>query len=219
MVGNVHGCGALVVALMGGGVAYYSKTQREAELLAQQNLMEQRVRDEQAADEARRTAGQLALQDAERFGRSEREKQFLQWFGTWKSQDGRKTIEISASSMKVSEVGDYGKYELAWSSNPVVDEGRFGYFGKSTSQAEISRQYEDALNNFQRDSTDFHISPPDSSRQAIAALSSGYYDIVQGYLGGDCGLWEWVRDNDKLLEISRCKYHFIVNTLTRVRDL
>lgn len=141
------------------------------------------------------------------------------WFGRWKTQDGKKIIEISAFKLDVVQTDDPGKYELTWTFNPELNEGQFSHAGKSTSQAEISRRYEEALDQFERDPTDFGISDPEQSRRAISSISPGNYRIVQGYLGGDCHVWEWIRDTDRLLEISQCKYGFNVQVLTRVKEL
>lgn len=147
-----------------------------------------------------------------------------QWFGKWKSIDGKKVMEISTNKMSVIDAAGKrtpsdpdSKYDLAWSPTSEINENQFGYPGGSISIADISALYELALSQFKRDPRDFSVSEADLSRRAIAAISAGNYKVVRGYLGGDCGTWDWIIDKDKLLEISQCKYAFNVRAFNRAK--
>lgn len=142
-----------------------------------------------------------------------------QWFGKWVSEDGKRTLEVSASKIGVSDLDVKGKppsrFDLRWVNGPNIGEEQFGYLAKGTSQAEASSRYEEALRQFKKDPMDFGVSDADPSRRAIAAMTPGGYRVVQGYAGGDCGIWEWILDDTKMLEISQCKYGFHVRLLKK----
>ncbi len=146
-----------------------------------------------------------------------------QWFGKWKSTDGKKTIEISSTKMRVTDASwkskpsePDSKYDLNWVSSADVTEEQFHYAGKSTSLADIAKRYEAALKQFKSNPTDYSMGDEGSSRGASASIAPGNYKIVTGYLGGDCGIWDWIIDKDKMLEISECKYTFQVRLFDRV---
>lgn len=144
------------------------------------------------------------------------------WFGTWRTQDGKKTIEISALTMKVRvDMGSDppNRYELTLTQDREIGEGQYGDARRSTSLADISRQYEEAVAQFKNDPTDFSVSDSERSRQALASISPGNYAVVHGYLGGDCSVWDWILDKNSLLEVSHCKYGFNVQVLGRVSEL
>lgn len=144
------------------------------------------------------------------------------WYGTWQTQDRKKTIEISATTMKVRvDMGSepQNRYELTLASNSGVGAGQFGDARRSTSPAEVSKKYEEALTQFRNDPKDFSVSDSTSSHAAIASLHPGKYAVVQGYLGGDCAIWDWILDKNGLLEVSQCKYGFHVQLLRRVEEL
>lgn len=143
----------------------------------------------------------------------------MEWIGTWKSGNGQKILELRQRRVVIKYRDGGRDIELAWTPGATIGEGQIGSEGKSVSQAEISAQYEDALRAFKEDSTDFRVSPPENARADISAISSGRYDVLTGYAGGDCNIWDWIRDGDKLLEVTRCKYGFSVDLLTRSRDL
>lgn len=146
------------------------------------------------------------------------------WYGTWKSQDGKKTLTISASKIDVSEVrdNDQGKperfqYVHDWVNKSEPEDGRFGYSNKQVSPGELAKRYQENFNLYKKDSTDFSISDPAASREAIGAISPGVYKVMWSYAGGDCAYWEYIADKDKMLEINDCKYRFGVQLFNRVR--
>lgn len=145
-----------------------------------------------------------------------------QWFGIWTSADGKKRITLSAKKISVidrSEMKNAGDspnvYGLEWSEKPDLEEGQFGYSGKSISIAQVATQYAASVAQFKKDPTDFAIGDEASAQQALASISPGNYKIVGGYLGGDCHLWDWILDGDRMLEITQCKYYHGVRLYTR----
>lgn len=134
-----------------------------------------------------------------------------QWFGTWKSEDGRSVKKISASGID----------GMRWTSKSEDDLGDlyevYGYSKKPSSPADISKRYERALRDYRKDPTDFNVSDPDESRRAINAIAPRIYKVMWSYEGGDCGFEEHVVDGDKMLVVSECKYGFGVRLFKRVR--
>lgn len=144
------------------------------------------------------------------------------WYGTWKNQYGTKTLTISASKIIVSEVrhNDKGKpervrYEHHWVNKSEPEDGSFGRSTKRISPGVLAKRYQEAVEQYKRDSADFNISDPAMSRAAIGAISPGVYKIMWSYAGGDCAYWEYIVDKDKMLEINECKYRFGVQLLNR----
>jgi len=153
-----------------------------------------------------------------------------QWFGTWKNQDGNThtTMTISASKIEFTVVrpDEQGKPETfnfahLWTNRSDDAAGEltavFGYAKKRFPLPEISRNYEEALRQYRRDPSDFHVSDPARSRQAIGAMSPGVYKVMWSYSDGDCGYDEYVIDGDKILDVNTCKYRFNVKLFNRVR--
>lgn len=146
------------------------------------------------------------------------------WHGTWKSHDGKKTIVISSLKINASEMilNDKGKperfqYEHQWVNKSEPEDGGFGYSNKRVSPGELAKRYLAAVKEHKKDPTDFKASDPTVSRDAIAAISPGTYKVMWSYAGGDCAYWEYIVDNDKMLEINECKYRFGVQLFNRVR--
>jgi hypothetical protein len=151
-----------------------------------------------------------------------------QWLGVWKSQDGDVTMTISTSTIKFASVmpDENGKPEprewtVVWRSPSDTARGElqgdFGYEKKRVSLPDIARRYEEALRAYRRDSTDFIISDPATSRQAIGAMSPGVYKVLWSDAGIDCDYDEYIIDGDKILDVDECKYRFIVRLFNRVR--
>lgn len=151
-----------------------------------------------------------------------------QWFGVWKSQgaDGSMAISASRIDFGAEHLDEKGKREtfkstLTWTNRSDDAAGElemvFGYAKKRVSLSDISRNYEEALQQFRRDPTDFSISDPAKSRQAIGAMSPGVYKVMWSYTGGDCGYDEHIIDGDKILDVSECKYSYNVTLFHRVR--
>jgi hypothetical protein len=66
--------GAVILVLLAGGVIYYKKAQREAEILAQQQLAAEQERVRQKEEETRRLAEKVARLEAENRAREERQR-------------------------------------------------------------------------------------------------------------------------------------------------
>jgi hypothetical protein len=147
------------------------------------------------------------------------------WFGKWKNRAKNKTITFSESTYSVEEERiDAGKleqvrYEHTWldKTDGVVEPGRFGYSKKVTAPSEIATRLDTAIVQYVRDSAFFSVSEPTASRNAIFSISTGRYKVVWSYAGGDCAIWEYIVDGDRMLEVSDCKYNFSVDLFNRVR--
>ena len=146
------------------------------------------------------------------------------WLGNWRSQDGTATVTVATSKMvytfQQKDQNDRLRtrtLEFEWSPSTEGGEGGdFGYRAERTTPEMISAAYEKAVRQFKEDPTDYAISDPATSRQAIAAISPGAYRIVWSYDGGDCGGWDYILDKDRMLQFSECKYGFEVVLFNRV---
>ena len=151
-----------------------------------------------------------------------------QWVGTWKSEDG--SIKRVSASRIVETFDPEGKKDmpeaheetLQWTNEPEEKagpeiEGVFGYAKKPLSQRDISKRYEEALRRYRKNPTDFNVSDPVKSRQAIDAIAPGIYKVMWSYGAGDCDFEEHVVDGDKMLVVTECKYGFGVRLFNRVR--
>lgn len=150
------------------------------------------------------------------------------WLGTWNNQGGDTSMTISASKLVFVAVhpDEKGKPEthtaaLRWTNRSDDAAGEleefFGYAKKRINLGDIAKRYEEALLAYRRDPTDFSVSDPAKSRQAISAMSPGIYKVLWSYSGGDCGYDEYIIDGDKILDVSECKYQFKVQLYNRVR--
>ena len=147
------------------------------------------------------------------------------WLGNWKNQDGTATITISPVKMVYTfqQKNSEGKLErksmeFKWSDKSDSEDGQeFGYSKARTSPEKIAESYEAAVRQFEHDPTDYGISEPTASRQAIAAIAPGVYKILWSFWAGDCGGWDYILDGDRMLQFSECKYGFDVELFRRVR--
>lgn len=146
-----------------------------------------------------------------------------QWFGTWESLEGDKIVTLSHESLIGHEAwSNDGKrewidYKLDWHNGADLQEAKFGYSGAQTSPPDLTIRLEHAIRRQEANTPDFSVRNPGAARHAVAAISAGRYKVVRGYSGGDCAIWEYIVDRDRLLEVSECKYHFNVRLFRRVR--
>ncbi len=144
-----------------------------------------------------------------------------QWFGKWKSQDGKVVIEFSSAKASIdsSHNSPPNRDEMKWAANSAsIEAGEFGYEGGSTSVAEIAKRFEEANRFAQKKEPDFAASDPVESRQAIASISPGRYKVLLGRPGVEkCSDSKWIVDGDKMLAMVDCKYFFGVFSFSRVK--
>lgn len=145
-----------------------------------------------------------------------------QWFGAWKSQEGDKIVTFSNRSFVVHEVRSNGdkleqvEYEHDWQEDADLEEAKFGYSRTLTTPSEIANRLESAITRNEANAPDFTVSNPTAARRAVAAISPGRYKVIWSYGGGDCAIWEYIIDGDRMLEVSDCKYHFNIRLFNRV---
>lgn len=143
------------------------------------------------------------------------------WYGRWESLDSKRIYTISPNKLVVTQRQNskdgYGNFSLNWVGKFDSQENTFGYAGKSISGVELSKDFEDAVKESTRPGSDIKIEGVAVARNALSGFLRGNYKVVTGYLGGDCATWDWAIEGDMMLEIQRCKYHYGVSLLTRMK--
>lgn len=147
------------------------------------------------------------------------------FLGKWKAQGGKDLLVISpqkiiSTSWHKDDAGKPEKYtgEARWSNldSDSNEEETFGLSKKKTTLAEISKRHEIVLKRYKKDSSDFSMGDPNSSRKAIQAMSPGTYQVMWSYFGGESGE-EYIVDKDHLLKIYDGPYGFSVTLFDRVK--
>lgn len=143
------------------------------------------------------------------------------WFGRWESLDSKRIYTISADAFTVTQRKDtkdgYGNFVLKWVGKFNSVENTVGYAGKSVSGAQLAQDFEEALKQSSQPGSDQSVGNAGVARNALSGFLKGNYKLLTGYLGGDCAIWDWAIEGDMLLEISRCKYSYTINLLTRMK--
>lgn len=149
---------------------------------------------------------------------------FVEWYGTWRSQDGKNSLALSSSKMVSTFLvkEDNGKFrkvtvEARWSNLTASNEEEtFGLSKKNITPTEIAKRYEKALQYHKKNPTDFGVSDPQLSRKAISAMSHGSYQVMWSYFGGESGS-EYIVDKDRILEVKDDPYGFTVTLYDRIK--
>lgn len=153
-----------------------------------------------------------------------------QWHGTWKARSTDENFTISSDSIEYFGTRTFEpgsppeKYRFAYkwtvqspeqAGNSVFDS--FGYMSKPTTRAAISKRYEEALDQSNRDSMDFSVSDATESRTYLNSLPDGRFKAIWAYGQGDCDFSEYVISGDSILEIRECKYGTTIRLFNRIR--
>lgn len=147
------------------------------------------------------------------------------FLGKWERQGEKGLLGITPqkiiyTSWRKNDDGKLEKYtgETRWSNSDSDwnEEETFGLSRKQTTRAEILRRYEMALKRYKKTPTDFSISDPKLSRNAIQVMPAGTYQVMWSYFGGESGE-EYIVDRDRMLAIKDDPYGFSVTLYNRVK--
>jgi hypothetical protein len=145
------------------------------------------------------------------------------WLGKWQSTTDKTTLDITTNKIKRFGMrADKTPYtsEFSWVGSEdewKLKESQFTYTKRITTAADLLKKYEESLAKYNRDPSDFRVSDPKVTREAIRSLSAGNYKVLRGYSGGDCGVYDWIVDKDQLLAVTLCNYRHEVQLFKRIK--